>query len=109
MNNASDLKRRTRNNKIKKQKKEEFKFGLAHLIIDLSIKNQLQLRQQKILGLSRTLQAISPLASLARGYAIVSDATSKKILRNSKEVKSGQKIITQLAKGKLLCEVKAKL
>lgn len=75
--------------------------------LNLSIKNQLQIRQQKILGLSRTLQAISPLASLARGYAIVSDATSKKILRNSKEVKSGQKIITKLAKGELLCEVKA--
>ncbi len=76
--------------------------------LDLGIKNQLQIREQKILGLSRTLQAISPLASLSRGYAIVSDATSKKILRNSKEVKSGQKIITQLAKGELLCEVKAR-
>lgn len=74
--------------------------------LNLGIKNQMQIRQQKILGLSRTLQAISPLASLSRGYAIVSDATSKKILRNSKEVKSGQKIITKLAKGELLCEVK---
>lgn len=74
--------------------------------LNLGIKNQMQIRQQKILGLARTLQAISPLASLSRGYAIVSDATSKKILRNSKEVKSGQKIITKLAKGELLCEVK---
>lgn len=76
--------------------------------LTLGIKNQLQIREQKILGLSRTLQAISPLASLSRGYAIVSDATSKKILRNSKEIKSGQKIITKLAKGELLCEVKEK-
>ena len=77
--------------------------------LNLGIKNQLQIRQQKILGLSRTLQAISPLASLSRGYAIVSDATDKKILRNSKEVKLDQKIITKLAKGELLCEVKARL
>lgn len=77
--------------------------------LNLGINNQLEIREQKILGLSRTLQAISPLASLSRGYAIVSDATSKKILRNSKEVKSGQQIITQLAKGELLCEVKARL
>lgn len=76
--------------------------------LTLGIKNQLQIREQKILGLSRTLQAISPLASLSRGYAIVSDATSKKILRNSKEIKCGQKIITKLAKGELLCEVKEK-
>jgi exodeoxyribonuclease VII large subunit len=77
--------------------------------LNLSIKTQLQMHQQKLLGLSRTLQAISPLASLARGYAIVSDAKDKKILRNSKEVKVGQKIITKLAKGELLCEVKSRL
>ncbi|WP_084028746.1 exodeoxyribonuclease VII large subunit [Candidatus Rickettsiella isopodorum] len=77
--------------------------------LNLSIKRQLHFHEQKLSGLSRTLHAISPLASLARGYAIVRDATSKKILRNSKEVKSGQEIITKLAKGELLCEVKAKL
>jgi exodeoxyribonuclease VII large subunit len=77
--------------------------------LNLSIKRQLDMHQQKLSGLSRTLQAISPLASLARGYAIVRDARSKKILRNSKEVKSGQKIITKLAKGELLCEVKGQL
>lgn len=77
--------------------------------LNLSIKRQLDMHQEKLSGLSRTLQAISPLASLARGYAIVRDARSKKILRNSKEVKSGQKIITKLAKGQLLCEVKGQL
>ncbi len=77
--------------------------------LNLSIKNQLQTHQQKLLGLSRTLHAISPLASLARGYAIVTDAQTKKILRNSNKIKSGQKIITKLAKGELLCEVKMKL
>lgn len=77
--------------------------------LNLSIKRQLEMHQQKLSGLSRTLQAISPLASLARGYAIVRDATSKKILLNSKEVKSGQKIMTKLAQGELLCEVKGQL
>lgn len=77
--------------------------------LNLSIKNQLQTHQQKLLSLSRTLHAISPLASLARGYAIVTDAQTKKILRNSNEIKFGQEIITKLAKGELLCEVKMKL
>lgn len=77
--------------------------------LNLSLKRQLDMHLQKLSGLSRTLQAVSPLASLARGYAIVRDATSKKILRNSKEVKSGQKIMTKLAKGELLCEVKEQL
>jgi exodeoxyribonuclease VII large subunit len=77
--------------------------------LNLSIKRQLDMHQQNLSGLSRTLQAISPLASLARGYAIVRDATSKKILFTSKEVKSGQEITTKLAQGELLCEVKALL
>ena len=77
--------------------------------LNLSIKNQLQTHQQRLLSLSRTLHAISPLASLARGYAIVTDAQTKKILRNSNEIKFGQEIITKLAKGELLCEVKMKL
>lgn len=77
--------------------------------LNLSLKNQLQTHQQKLLSLSRTLHAISPLASLARGYAIVTDAQSKKILRHSQQIKLGQEIITKLAKGELLCEVKMKL
>jgi len=77
--------------------------------LNVSIKNQLQIHQQKLLALSRTLHAISPLASLARGYAIVTDAQSKKILRNSNDIKFGQEIIAKLAKGELLCEVKVKL
>ncbi len=77
--------------------------------LNLSIKSQLHRHEQKLSGLSRTLQAVSPLGSLARGYAIVRDATSQKILRNSKRVKLGQEITTKLAKGELLCEVKKQL
>lgn len=77
--------------------------------LNLSIKVQLQTRRQKLSGLSRTLHAISPLACLARGYAIVSDVKTKKILRNSQEITSGQEIITKLAKGEVLCKVKRSL
>lgn len=77
--------------------------------LNLSIKSQLHRHEQKLSGLSRTLQAVSPLGSLARGYAIVRDVTSQKILRNSKRVKLGQEITTKLAKGELLCEVKKQL
>jgi exodeoxyribonuclease VII large subunit len=73
--------------------------------LSLSMKAELQARQQKLLGLSRTLHAVSPLASLARGYAIVSDASTGTIIRNSKKVKLGQKIITKLASGQLSCVV----
>lgn len=77
--------------------------------LNLSIKVQLQIHRQKLSGLSRTLHAISPLACLARGYAIVSDVKTKKILRNSQEITSGQEIITKLAKGEVLCKVKRSL
>jgi exodeoxyribonuclease VII large subunit len=71
----------------------------------LSIKRQLQARQQTLLGLSRTLNAVSPLASLARGYAIVTDATTKKIIRNIDVLQIGDQIIAEIANGKLLCKI----
>lgn len=73
--------------------------------LNLTMKMQLQIRQQKLSGLSRTLHAVSPLASLARGYAIITHAQSKQILREIDQINLGDKIVAKIAKGKLLCHV----
>ena len=54
---------------------------------------------------SGTLNAISPLATLGRGYAIVSDSQSGTILTSAKDTQKGQRIHAQLAEGVLHCEV----
>lgn len=53
----------------------------------------------------RALHSVSPLATLDRGYSIVSDEESGTILTNSKAVKSGNQIRARLATGTLLATV----
>jgi len=54
---------------------------------------------------TRALEAISPLATLSRGYAIVKRKTDQKIVRDGNETAPGEQIIAQLHKGHLLCTV----
>jgi len=58
-------------------------------------------RLRKLQLLARTLNAVSPLPTLARGYAIVSDAASGTTISSVKNVKTGQLLLTQLADGRL--------
>ncbi|HEX7964772.1 MAG TPA: exodeoxyribonuclease VII large subunit [Gammaproteobacteria bacterium] len=54
----------------------------------------------------RTLDAVSPLATLNRGYAIVSDAASGAMVGHIGAVRPGQTVHARLADGSLLAEVK---
>ena len=56
-------------------------------------------RKQQLLLAARALDAVSPLATLERGYSIVSDAASGRILTDVNAVKEGAKIHAQLARG----------
>ncbi len=59
------------------------------------------------LGLAlRALDTVSPLATLNRGYAIVSDAASGAVISRMADVKTGQSIRARLADGSLLAEVR---
>ena len=52
-----------------------------------------------------TLHAVSPLATLDRGYAIAT--LCHHVLLDSESVKLGDKVDVRLAKGRITCEVKA--
>jgi exodeoxyribonuclease VII large subunit len=54
---------------------------------------------------ARALDAVSPLATLDRGYAIVTDAATGKALTRASEVKEGDDIRTRLAQGELLARI----
>ncbi|GGI91661.1 exodeoxyribonuclease VII large subunit [Legionella impletisoli] len=60
-------------------------------------------RRQTLAKLMATLQAVSPLATLERGYAIVTH--QNRVLFDSSLVAIGESINIQLAKGKLIGEV----
>ena len=61
-------------------------------------------RREKLLPLVRTLNAVSPLATLHRGYAIVS-VDGGDILRNAADVKPGTIIEARLAHGRIRAKV----
>ncbi len=55
---------------------------------------------------SARLQAVSPLATLARGFAVVSDPISGRVLTRATDVATGADVDVRLAHGGLRCAVK---
>ena len=70
-----------------------------------ALRHQLGRQQQQLRHLAHALDTVSPLATLTRGYAIVTTATGDKIIRNAADVKTGEAIHTRLAKGRLVSTV----
>ncbi|MDG1943447.1 MAG: exodeoxyribonuclease VII large subunit [Halioglobus sp.] len=60
----------------------------------------------RLAHLAQMLDSLSPLGTLQRGYAIVTDGTGK-VLRDANDVSIGDKIDAQLANGRLALTVKA--
>jgi exodeoxyribonuclease VII large subunit len=60
--------------------------------------------RERLLPLVRTLHAVSPLATLARGYAIVKNERGE-ILRNADDAPAGTLIEARLAHGHLRAKV----
>ncbi|MFC1684490.1 exodeoxyribonuclease VII large subunit [Pseudomonadota bacterium] len=61
--------------------------------------------EQRLSATGQHLHAVSPLATLGRGYAIVQQIPSGTILTNAADAKPGDQVKAQLAHGNLLCRV----
>jgi len=72
-----------------------------------SLDGQLQRNRQKLRSAVSTLQAVSPLSVLSRGYAIAFNRRHKPIL-DSSTVSIGDPVQVQLKKGSLNCTVDSK-
>ncbi len=66
---------------------------------------QVQQLQQRLAASARALNSVSPLATLERGYSIVSDAESGVALQRADEVAVGTSVRARLAVGSLLATV----
>jgi exodeoxyribonuclease VII large subunit len=62
--------------------------------------------KERFLELTVRLDALSPLASLSRGYAVVRETKTNTIIKEASEAPSGSEIDVTLARGHLLCDVK---
>jgi exodeoxyribonuclease VII large subunit len=70
-----------------------------------SITNLIKFDNQRLLNASQTLHAVSPLATLNRGYAMVTGQISGQIIRSTAQLKAGDKVITRLGKGRFTSQV----
>ncbi len=67
---------------------------------------RLERRQQRLVGLARALDAVSPLATVSRGYAIVQRQDGS-IVRDAVSVDVGERLSARLARGRVECRVEA--
>ncbi|MDX1251995.1 MAG: exodeoxyribonuclease VII large subunit [Gammaproteobacteria bacterium] len=65
----------------------------------------LERKQQRLNAASRALDAVSPLATLGRGYAIVRTLPEQRVLRDAREATPGEAVEARLARGRLICTV----
>lgn len=93
------------NNPIQQLKKFTSELNSIHSRITININNNLQQKKQRLSNLSRALDAISPLQTLQRGYAIVHDSKTNSIIRSVKAAKVGDRMTATLLDGKLDCLV----
>lgn len=69
-----------------------------------TMRNRLQQEAARLQPAIRALHAVSPLATLERGYAIVADARAR-ILRDAGAARIGDRVTARLAHGRLKCTV----
>lgn len=65
----------------------------------------LERRGARLRRAAQGLQALSPLATLARGYAVIQDPETGRIVREARELVPGDALRAQLARGRLDCIV----
>jgi exodeoxyribonuclease VII large subunit len=70
-----------------------------------AINSLLQTRQRQLAVACKSLDTISPLATLNRGYAIVTRQADDHVLHKASTVKAGEQIEARLARGRLVCTV----
>lgn len=73
-----------------------------------AINRQVNIQKQSLCALARMIHAMSPLASLDRGYALIKRVSTNELVRDSQSVLIGEQIIAQLAQGSLICRVEEK-
>jgi len=88
--------------KIKNQLKQKYNNILKSFIIYNKSK------QMKIRELSAKLEALSPVAILARGYSITRTIPEAEVVKDARTVSLNQDLEVMIAKGRLLCRVKGK-
>ena len=80
------------------------RLRMARAAMDASLRHHLQHLRTQLRVAVGTLDAMSPLATLQRGYAIVSDSSGH-VVTNASTLSSGQQIEARLAAGRVVARI----
>ncbi|MFM8445432.1 MAG: exodeoxyribonuclease VII large subunit [Methylococcus sp.] len=75
--------------------------------LHLAVQRQLDQYAHRVARASQELNAVSPLATLARGYSITLNADTSELVRSVREVQTGDRLRTRLPDGELISVVAA--
>ena len=86
---------------------ENNKSGLENSIknIKRSIQDAIDEKRNLFLTSSKTLEAVSPLSVLSRGYSILTKGKQEKVVNSYSQVKVGDEIKGKLREGQILTKV----
>jgi exodeoxyribonuclease VII large subunit len=73
----------------------------------VAMQHKLEKLTQRLVNSSETLQAVSPLATLNRGYALAIDTVSGQIVRSARQLKIDDLLTVRLGEGSVNTQVKA--
>ena len=90
------------------QRSSERLAGLS-LRMDHALLRRLDLAAESVRLASGTLNAVSPLATLSRGYSIARKLPERTLVRHSRQLEAGDRLELNFAAGGALCRVEATL
>ncbi|GIW86015.1 MAG: exodeoxyribonuclease 7 large subunit [Isosphaeraceae bacterium] len=77
------------------------------LRLRMAMRRGLEGRQKRLGEAAARLDALSPLAVLARGYSLTQDVATGRVVRAAEQLKPGDRVRTRLASGSFLARVEA--
>lgn len=80
------------------------RLDVARTSMERLVRQTLEQRGKRLAVASRTLDAVSPLATLERGYAIVTDSKGT-VVTNAQDVRAGQLIDARLTQGTIRARI----
>lgn len=84
------------------QRLDELEQRLRH-----AMRTRLRRHHERLTAIGRALNAVSPLQTLGRGYAIVRRPATGEVLRRADQARIDERLEVVLAEGRLLCRVEA--
>lgn len=70
-----------------------------------SLETRLDLSRERLRGMAAQLEALSPLAVMARGYSLVYRLPGRELVKDAGDLRAGDGVEIRLNKGKAFCEV----